>query len=256
MRSFSSLFRSVANVSVNNSRTTVGATRISWGASSSFSALNNTGIYHSFKSQQQTRNTTILCVRKNGKVAMAGDGLVTQGNYKVKPNALKVRTIGKGKNLVMCGFAGVTADCLALLERLELKLEEYPGQLVRASVELAKNWRMDKMMRQLNATVLVANGDAVLELTGNGDCFEPHDGVVGIGSGGAFASAAARAFVESGADLSAKDIVLKSMTIASDMDTASNNRFVLEEMDWNLEKGGEDPAPQGDSEKKAANAAA
>lgn len=186
----------------------------------------------SWMSLQQSRNTTILCVRKHGKVAMAGDGLVTQGNYKVKPNALKVRTLGKDKNMVIVGFAGVTADCLALLERLEMKLEEYPGQLVRACVELAKNWRMDKMMRQLNATVLVANGDAILELTGNGDCFEPHDGVVGIGSGGAFASAAARAFVESGVELSAKDIVLKSMTIASDMDTASNNKFVCHELDW------------------------
>lgn len=196
---------------------------------------------------QQTRNTTILCVRKEGKVALVGDGLVTQGNYKVKPNALKVRTIGKDKNMVLCGFAGVTADCLALLERLEMKLEEYPGQLVRASVELAKNWRLDKMMRQLNATVVVANGDAILELTGNGDCFEPHDGVLGIGSGGAFASAAARAFVESGTSLSAREIALKSCQIASDMDTATNNRFVIEEMECNSPSGSSETDTSGDS---------
>lgn len=124
-----------------------------------------------------------------------------------------------------------------------MKLEEYPGQLVRASVELAKAWRMDKMMRQLNATVLVANQDAILELTGNGDCFEPADGVIGIGSGGAFASAAARAFVESGVELSAREICLKSCQIASDMDTASNNRFVVEEVHA-------DEAAKGEEEKK------
>lgn len=162
---------------------------------------------------------------------MVGDGLVTQGNYKVKPNALKVRTIGKDNNMVIVGFAGVTADCLALLERLEMKLEEYPGQLVRASVELAKAWRMDKMMRQLNATVVVCNADATLELTGNGDCFEPADGILGIGSGGAFASAAARALLESEATYDAKEIALRSMTIAANMDTASNHNFTVEEID-------------------------
>lgn len=212
-----------------------------------------------FNGVQQTRNTTILCVRKDGMVAMAGDGLVTQGNYKVKPNALKVRTIGKDKNRVICGFAGVTADCLALLERLELKCEEYPGQLTRAAVELAKLWRMDKMMRQLNGTVVIANGDAILELTGNGDCFEPHDGVLGIGSGGAFASAAARAFIESGTPMSAREIVLKSCTIASDMDTATNSKFVIEEMEVNVPESNadksekiDDPGSEGGTKKAKA----
>ncbi|CAD7941303.1 unnamed protein product [Amoebophrya sp. A25] len=181
--------------------------------------------------RSQRRNTTILCVRKDNKVVMCGDGLVTAGHYKVKPNALKVRTIGKGKNLCMTGFAGGTADCLALLERLEMKLEEYPGQLVRASVELAKAWRLDKMLRQLNATVIVANAEATLELTGNGDCFEPHDGVLGIGSGGAFATAAARALVESGVALDAREIAVRACTIASDLDTATNARFTIEEID-------------------------
>ncbi|CAD7956115.1 unnamed protein product [Amoebophrya sp. A120] len=180
---------------------------------------------------QQLRTTTILCVRKDNKVVMCGDGLVTAGHYKVKPNALKVRTVGKGKNLCITGFAGGTADCLALLERLEMKLEEYPGQLVRASVELAKAWRLDKMLRQLNATVVVANAEATLELTGNGDCFEPHDGVLGIGSGGAFATAAARALMEAGVALSAREIGLRAMQIAADLDTATNSRFTVEEID-------------------------
>jgi ATP-dependent HslUV protease subunit HslV len=127
---------------------------------------------------QAVRSTTIVCVRKDGQTAMAGDGQVSQGqSVLIKGNALKVRRIGEG---ILVGFAGSTADALTLLERLEKKLEEHPGQLMRACVELAKNWRTDKYLRRLEATLLVADANHIFELTGNGDVLEPEEGVMGI----------------------------------------------------------------------------
>ena len=136
-------------------------------------------------SLQTVRKTTIVCVRKDGLTAMAGDGQVSQGQaVLVKGNAQKVRRIGEG---IVVGFAGSTADALTLLERLEKKLEEHPGQLMRACVELAKNWRTDKYLRRLEATLLVADVNNMFELTGNGDVLEPEEGVMGIGSGSPYA---------------------------------------------------------------------
>merc|ERR1719160_2127274 len=141
------------------------------------------------------RNTTILCVRKGGKAVLAGDGQVTMGSLKIKPNAKKVRRIGANGSVV-AGFAGTTADCMSLMDRLEGKLEEYPGQLLRSCVELAKSWRLDRAIRHLQATMIVADENLSLEITGSGDVLEPNDGVIGIGSGGPFATAAARALMD------------------------------------------------------------
>merc|ERR1719160_747123 len=141
------------------------------------------------------RNTTILCVRKGGKAVLAGDGQVTMGSLKIKPNAKKVRRIGANGSVV-AGFAGTTADCMSLLDRLEGKLEEYPGQLLRSCVELAKAWRTDRYLRHLQAQMIVADKEISLEISGNGDVLEPHTGVLAIGSGGPFAGAAAKALMD------------------------------------------------------------
>ena len=137
--------------------------------------------------------TTILCVRKGGDVVVAGDGQVTLGNTVIKANARKVRRIGDGQ--VIAGFAGATADAFTLFERLEAKLEQYPGQLTRACVELAKDWRTDRYLRRLEAMMAVADKSVSLVLSGNGDVLEPEDGLIGIGSGGSFALSAARALI-------------------------------------------------------------
>lgn len=179
------------------------------------------------------RNTTIVCVRKGDKAVLAGDGLVTAGGMKIKPNAMKVRRIGANGS-VLAGFAGATADCMSLMDRLEGKLDEYPGQLLRACVELAKMWRQDRVLRNLNATMIVADENISLQITGNGDVIEPEDGVVGIGSGGAFATAAARVLMDpavDGAKLDAKAIALKAIKIAADMDTSSNHEVICEEIE-------------------------
>ncbi|GAB5370860.1 hypothetical protein AAMO2058_001529500 [Amorphochlora amoebiformis] len=185
---------------------------------------------------QKWRATTILSIRKDGEVYIVGDGQVSLGDTLLKPNANKVRVIDSGR--VIAGFAGATADCLTLLERLETRLEQRPGQLMRACVEMAKGWRTDKYLRHLSATMIVVDKEVSLTLTGNGDVVEPNDGVIGIGSGGFYAVAAARALMDT--DLSAKDIALKAMTIAADMCVYTNHNFVVEGFDKDGKIVGED----------------
>mmetsp|Transcript_10659 Transcript_10659/g.17387 ORF Transcript_10659/g.17387 Transcript_10659/m.17387 type:complete len:217 (-) Transcript_10659:1625-2275(-) len=177
--------------------------------------------------KQMTRNTTILCVRKEGKVVMAGDGQVSMGPTVVKGNAKKVRKIGDD---ILVGFAGSTADALTLLERLESKLEEHPEQLMRACVELAKAWRSDKYLRRLEATLLVADKNNSFELTGNGDVLEPPVGALAIGSGGNFALAAALALIDQ-PGVEAQEVVQRSMKIAGDICVYTNHELVLESLD-------------------------
>jgi ATP-dependent HslUV protease subunit HslV len=169
--------------------------------------------------------TTILAVRKNGKIVVAGDGQVTLGNQVLKSNARKVRRLSDGK--VIAGFAGATADAFTLFERLEAKLEKHPGQLMRACVELAKDWRTDRYLRRLEAMMAVADKDVSLILSGTGDVLEPEDGLIGIGSGGAFALAAARALADR-SDMDAEAIARKAMKIAADICIYTNNELVVE----------------------------
>ncbi|MBO6947748.1 MAG: ATP-dependent protease subunit HslV [Rhodospirillales bacterium] len=171
--------------------------------------------------------TTILSVRKNGSVVIAGDGQVSLGDTVVKANARKVRRLA-GDN-VIAGFAGATADAFTLFERLEGKLDQYPDQLMRACVELAKDWRTDRYLRRLEAMMAVADKDVSLILTGNGDVLEPQDGLIGIGSGGNYALSAARALIEFD-DLSAEDIAKKAMSVAADICVYTNNNFVIEKL--------------------------
>ena len=154
-------------------------------------------------------STTIVCVKKNGVMAMVGDGQMSMGSMIVKPNAKKVRRIGKDDG-IMTGFAGATADAMTLLDRLERKLEEFPNQLLRSCVELAKGWRTDKYLRRLEAMMIVADGTTMVTLTGNGDVLEPHDGVIAIGSGGPYALAAARALLSVENELSAEEIAVRA----------------------------------------------
>ncbi len=169
--------------------------------------------------------TTILCVRRDGVVAMAGDGQVSLGQTVIKGNARKVRRIGNGS--VIAGFAGATADAFTLLERLEAKLERYPNQLERACVELAKDWRTDRYLRRLEAMMAVADRDRSFTLTGNGDVLEPEDGVIAIGSGGNFALAAARALIDM-PELSAEQVARKAMKIAADICVYTNYNVIVE----------------------------
>lgn len=171
--------------------------------------------------------TTILSVRKNGKVVVAGDGQVTLGNITLKSNAKKVRRLLDGR--VVAGFAGATADAFALFERLEAKLEQHPTQLTRACVELAKDWRTDKYLRKLEAMMAVADASTSLILTGTGDVLEPEDGLIGIGSGGAYALSAARALVDI-KSLSAEDIARKSMNVAADLCIYTNSNIIFESL--------------------------
>ncbi|MCD2174651.1 ATP-dependent protease subunit HslV [Rhizobium sp. C4] len=172
--------------------------------------------------------TTIITVRKGGKVVMAGDGQVSLGQTVMKGNARKVRRIGKGGD-VIAGFAGATADAFTLLDRLEKKLEQYPGQLMRAAVELAKDWRTDKYLRNLEAMMLVADKDITLAVTGNGDVLEPEHGAIAIGSGGNYAFAAARALMDT--DLSAEDVARRAMAIAADICVYTNGNVIVETLD-------------------------
>ena len=172
--------------------------------------------------------TTIVTVRKNGKVVIAGDGQVSLGQTVIKGNARKVRRIGKDSD-VITGFAGATADAFTLLDRLEKKLEQYPGQLMRACVELAKDWRTDKYLRNLEAMMLVADKEVSLCVTGNGDVLEPEHGIMAIGSGGNYALAAARA-LEDG-DLSAEEIARKALTIAADICVYTNGNMIVETLE-------------------------
>ncbi|WP_075997676.1 ATP-dependent protease subunit HslV [Salaquimonas pukyongi] len=172
--------------------------------------------------------TTIVTVRKGGKVVIAGDGQVSLGNTVIKGNARKVRRIGKDGQ-VLTGFAGATADAFTLLDRLEKKLEQYPDQLMRACVELAKDWRTDKYLRNLEAMMLVADRDTTLCVTGNGDVLEPEGGIMAIGSGGNYALAAARALSDS--KLEAEAIARKAMEIAASICIYTNDNLVVESMD-------------------------
>ena len=171
--------------------------------------------------------TTILSVRKAGQVVMAGDGQVSMGQTVVKANAKKVRRLGNGQ--IVAGFAGSTADAFTLFERLEAKLERHPGQLLRASIELAKDWRTDRYLRRLEAMMAVADREVSLVLTGTGDVLEPEDGLVGIGSGGGYALAAARALIDIEA-LDAQAIARKAMDIAADICVYTNHNLVIEKL--------------------------
>jgi ATP-dependent HslUV protease, peptidase subunit HslV len=171
--------------------------------------------------------TTILTVRKSGRVVVAGDGQVSLGQTVIKANAKKVRSLGKGD--VIGGFAGATADAFTLFERLESKLEQYPSQLTRACVELAKDWRTDRYLRRLEAMMIVADRNVTLVLTGTGDVLEPEGGVMGIGSGGNYALAAARALMETEHD--AEAIARKAMAIAAQICVYTNTNVVIEALD-------------------------
>ncbi len=171
--------------------------------------------------------TTVLCVRKGPRVVLAADGQVTFGNTVMKSNARKVRRLADGK--VLAGFAGATADAFTLFERLEAKLEQYPAQLTRACVELAKDWRTDRYLRRLEAMMAVADAKASLILSGTGDVLEPEDHLIGIGSGGAYALAAARALAD--LDLDAEAIARKAMRIAADICIYTNQNVVLETLE-------------------------
>lgn len=171
--------------------------------------------------------TTIVSIRKGNKVVIAGDGQVSLGQTVMKGNARKVRTLGNGT--VIAGFAGATADAFTLLERLEAKIEQYPGQLTRACVELAKDWRTDRYLRRLEAMMIVADKNVTLGLTGNGDVLEPEYGVMAIGSGGNYALAAARALVDS--DKNAEEIARRAMEIAADICVYTNQSLIMESLD-------------------------
>ncbi len=175
----------------------------------------------------QWHGTTILSVRKGGKVVIAGDGQVSLGDTVMKGKARKVRLLSDGQ--VIAGFAGATADAFTLFERLEQKLERFPSQLTRACVELAKDWRTDRYLRRLEAVMAVADKSVSLVLTGNGDVLEPDDGLIGIGSGGNYALAAARALVNT--DISAGEVATRALNIAADICIYTNHNIVIEELD-------------------------
>eukprot|EP00457_Paulinella_chromatophora_P014064 gb/GEZN01014442.1/.p1 GENE.gb/GEZN01014442.1/~~gb/GEZN01014442.1/.p1 ORF type:complete len:229 (+),score=30.52 gb/GEZN01014442.1/:46-732(+) len=191
-----------------------------------------------FSSLPEYHGTTILCVRKGNKVVMIGDGQVTRGSsVVVKDNAKKIRRIGKNKE-VITGFAGATADCITMLEKLEPKIMAFPGQLERASVALAKEWRQ-REYRHLQAQLIVADKDVSLSISGVGDVFSaPDDGIIAIGSGGDFALCAAKALVNSGADMDAEEIAKQSMTIASEMCVFTNKKWIVETISSETAPGG------------------
>lgn len=176
---------------------------------------------------EQYRGTTILSVRRDGKVVIGGDGQVSMGNTVMKGNARKVRRLYDDK--VIAGFAGGTADAFTLFEKFEAKLHEYNGNLTRAAIELAKDWRTDRGMRQLEALLAVADKETSLVITGNGDVIEPENNLIAIGSGGPFAQSAALALMDN-TDLSAKDIVKKGLSIAGDICVYTNHNHTIEEL--------------------------
>ena len=177
---------------------------------------------------EQFHGTTILCVRRGKQVALGGDGQVTLGNIVMKGTARKVRKLYQGKVLV--GFAGGTADAFTLLDRFEGKLEKHQGNLLRASVELAKDWRTDRVLRRLEAMLLVGDSESTLVITGNGDVLEPEDGIGAIGSGGTYAQSAAKALIEN-TELSPAEIVKKSLTIAGQLCIYTNLNHIVETLD-------------------------
>ncbi len=176
---------------------------------------------------EKIRSTTVIAVRRDGKTAMAGDGQVTMGNTVMKGNARKVRRLYDGK--VLTGFAGATADAFNLFDKFETKLKEFSGDLTRAAVEMAKMWRTDKALRQLEALLLVANTEKILLISGTGDVIEPENDVLAIGSGGNYAYAAALAYLEN-PELSAADIAVKSLRIAGKICIYTNDSVVVEEL--------------------------
>jgi ATP-dependent HslUV protease subunit HslV len=182
---------------------------------------------HTRAAAPRMRSTTILCVRHQGKVALAGDGQVSFGDQVMKHTARKVRRMHN--DTVIAGFAGAAADAFALFARFDAKLEEFRGNLPRAAVELAKEWRMDRALRQLQALLAVANAEHSLIISGTGDVIEPDDGVIGIGSGGGYAAAAARALVKH-STLSAREIVEEAMRIAAGLCVYTNDRITVEEL--------------------------
>jgi ATP-dependent HslUV protease subunit HslV len=171
--------------------------------------------------------TTIICVRRNNKVAIAGDGQVTIGETVLKQKANKIRRLYKGK--ILAGFAGATSDAFALFSRFEAKLEEYQGNLSRAAIELAKDWRMDRSLRRLEALLVVADKDNSFLISGTGDVVEPDDGIIAIGSGGSYALAAARALIQN-TRLAAKDIALEAMKISAGICIYTNQEITVEEL--------------------------
>ncbi|MCL2481752.1 MAG: ATP-dependent protease subunit HslV [Spirochaetaceae bacterium] len=175
----------------------------------------------------RVRSTTVLAVKKDGSVAMAADGQVTFGNTVMKGNAKKVRKIYDGKIIV--GFAGATADAFTLFEKFEAKVKEYKADITRAAVELAKDWRTDRMLRRLEAMLLVADKEKILLISGTGDVVEPEEGVIGIGSGANYAYSAALAYLDS-SNLTAGEIALRSLKIAAKVCIYTNDNFVLEEI--------------------------
>lgn len=172
-------------------------------------------------------STTIICIRRGGRLAMAGDGQVSQGQVILKQTARKIRRLHKDK--VLAGFAGATSDAFALFSRFEAKLEEYRGNLSRAAIELAKDWRLDKALRQLEALLIVADKDGAFLISGTGDVVEPDDGIIAIGSGGPYALAAARALVKH-TDLSAKEIALEALRTSAGICVYTNEQIVVEEL--------------------------
>ena len=177
---------------------------------------------------EKWHSTTIVCVRLNGKVAMASDGQVTLGTTIMKKTAAKIRRLAGGD--VLAGFAGSSADAFALFSRFEAKLDEYRGNLERAAIELAKDWRTDKMLRQLEALLIVADRSSSLLLSGTGDLISPEEGILAVGSGGPYALAAARALRTHCPDLSAADVARESLSIASQIDIYTNDSITLEEL--------------------------
>lgn len=177
---------------------------------------------------EQFHGTTIVSVRRGAQVALGGDGQVTLGNVVMKGSARKVRTLYQGK--VLCGFAGATADAFTLLDRFEAKLEKHQGNLLRSSVELAKDWRTDRVLRKLEAMLLVADREKTLIITGNGDVLEPEDGIGAIGSGGIYAQSAAKALQEN-TDLAPADVVKKALTIAGELCIYTNMSHIIESLD-------------------------
>jgi ATP-dependent HslUV protease subunit HslV len=180
---------------------------------------------------EQYRGTTILSVRRNGKVVIGGDGQVSLGNTIMKGNARKVRRLYQNK--VIAGFAGGTADAFTLFERFEAKLEQHQGNLTKAAVELAKDWRTDRILRKLEALLAVADSEASLIITGNGDVIQPEDDLIAIGSGGPFAQSAARALLDN-TEMSARDIVEQGLKIAGDICIYNNHNRTIEELDSNV----------------------
>jgi len=178
--------------------------------------------------KEEIRSTTIVAVRRDGKVAMAGDGQVTMGQTVVKNNARKVRRLMEGK--ILCGFAGATADAFTLFDRFEGKLKEYSGDLARAAVELARDWRTDRALRRLEALLLVADRSKTLLISGTGDVIEPAEDVLAIGSGGNYAYAAALAYLD-GSTLTAREIAERSLKVAGNICIYTNHEITLEELD-------------------------